>query len=90
MSFNADKCFIIVYSRQPLTHDAECWIVEHTPLSVVQETKYQGVPLQTNIEFANYKTSKAKRHLLLDVIKCALSNVLDNANVLAYILILEI
>jgi len=65
MSFNAENCAIMVFGCQQQTPDAEYTIV-HKSLSVVQETKYLGVTIQTDVKFINHindKLSKSKRQI---------------------------
>jgi len=84
MFFKADKCAIVVFGRQQQTPDAKYTIV-HRSLLVVQETKYLGGAIQTDLKFINHiidKISKAKRQL--GMIKCALFNAPAKAKLLAY------
>jgi len=83
MSFNADKCAVMVFGRQQQTPDAE-YTIAHNSLLVVQETKYLGVTIQTDLKFINHindKISKTKRQL--GMIKHALFNAPAKAKLLA-------
>jgi len=84
MSFNGDKCAVMVFGCQQQTPDAE-YTIAHKFLLVVQETKYLGVTIQTDLKLINHnndKISKAKRRL--GMIKQALFNAPAKAQILAY------
>ena len=84
MSFNIDKCSVLVFNPTQSSPQAE-YKLNDTALAVVQETKYLGVVLQSNLKFNNHiqsKVLKAKRQL--GMLKRALHAAPEKARLLAY------
>ena len=84
MSFNVSKCSIMAFNqKQELPSPS--YTLANTPLDVVQETKYLGVIIQSNLKFHTHiqtKIIKAKRQL--GMIKRALYDAPKDAKLLAY------
>ena len=84
MSFNIDKCSIMVFNPTALSPLADYYL-NNAPLNTVQETKYLGVTLQSDLKFNTHiqnKISKANRQL--GMIKRALHHAPEKARLLAY------
>ena len=84
MSFNTNKCSVMVFNQSQASPDPK-YLLGNTPLEVVQQSKYLGVLLQSDLRFTNHiseKVSKANRQL--GMIKRALYNAPSSAKLLAY------
>jgi len=55
----------MVFGRQQHTPDAE-YTIAHKSLLVVQETKYLGVTIQTNLKFINHINDKISKAVVRD------------------------
>ena len=84
MSFNIDKCSVLAFNSTSTSPSAEYYLND-TSLEIVQETKYLGVILQSDLKFTKHiqvKVGKAKRQL--GMIKRALFDAPEKARLLAY------
>lgn len=85
MSFNAAKCSIMSFN-QTSAAPAASYTLNNTPLNTVQQSKYLGVTLQSDLKFSSHiqlKVSKAKQQL--GMIKQALHGAPQDAKLLAYL-----
>ena len=84
MSFNVSKCSVMLFN-QTLKSPSSDYRLGNVPLDIVQQTKYLGVLLQSDLKFSNHicdKVNKANRQV--GMIKRALHHAPETAKLLAY------
>ena len=83
MSFNVSKCSVMIFN-QTLKSSSD-YRLGNVLLDIVQQTKYLGVLLQSDLKFSNYICNEVNKvNQQLGMIKCALHNAPESAKLLAY------
>lgn len=84
MLFNVSKCSVMVFNDKNNSPSAE-YFLDTEQLEIVEETKYLGVILQSNLKFDKHIDSKARRaRQQLGMIKRVLYEAPEKAKLLAY------
>jgi hypothetical protein len=83
MPFNTDKCEVITFSKGPSANPE--YSLGGSPLNCVQQTRYLGIEMQSNLKFDKHIASKIKSaSKVLVCIKYSLHEASDKGKLLAY------